>query len=274
MTKPLNVEAPEFTPPRKVSKTTRQQASEAPEYYPASLLREAVSIVNEKLKLEKKVDCKAAIREDKRELPRPISSDLSLRLPCERALIGGELFDQIFDVESEGGAEGGAGRNGDFPLRGMVGGATIRTVIQQRKVREILFILGVCRIRTAFRQQTGVSVGVEETLLEEDQFYAGENYRLRQRVEPMMQEILQLRLEMGKLLELISEMKTEIRQMGENSERNNNQRMTMVSPPATTTAHYQIASPTNWPRSAGGNPPLPTPMVGHLLNRRRLRDKF
>ena len=67
--------------------------------------------------------------------------------------------------------------------------------------------------------------------MEEDQFHTEENYRLRQRVDSMMQEILQLRLEMGKLLELISEMKTEIRQMGENSERNNYQRMvTMVLP--------------------------------------------
>ena len=42
MTKPLNVEAPEFTPTRKVSKTTEQLASEAAEYYPDSYLREAV----------------------------------------------------------------------------------------------------------------------------------------------------------------------------------------------------------------------------------------
>ena len=58
MTKPLNIEAPEFTPTRKVSKKTKQDlvASEAAEYYPRSLLREAVSIVNEKLKLDKKVE--------------------------------------------------------------------------------------------------------------------------------------------------------------------------------------------------------------------------
>ena len=265
MTKPLNVEAPEFTPTRKVSKTPskQQQDSEVAEYYPASLLREAVLIVNEKLKLEKKVAAPTAVtREDRGELPRQ-----TLRLPCERALIGGELFDQICDVESDGTMEGGAEGNGDFPpLSEVVGGATVRTVSQQRRVREILFVLGVCRMRTVLRQQTS---GVQETL-DEEQFYAEENYRLSQSTESIMREILQLRFEMGKLLELIREMKTQIRQMEENSTKNNNQRMVMMVPPptATTAPQYEIAIP-----RAQGNPPIPTPMVGHLLNRKRLKDK-
>ena len=264
---PLNVEAPEFTPTRKVSKTLpkqQQQGFEAAEYYPASLLREAVSIVNEKLKLEKKV----ATREDsKSELARQIFSDPA-RLPCERALIGGELFDEICDV-------GGAGRIGDFPLHEMVGAAAIRTVIQKRTVREFVFVLGVCRMRTSLRP--GVGVGVVQENLDEEQFYAEENYRLRQSAESMMQEILKLRFEMRKQLELISDMKTEIRRIRENIRRNNNQRMVMIVPPpspppitttTTTTPHYEIARP-----RSQGNPPIPTPMVGHLLNRRRLRDK-
>ena len=221
MTKPLNVEAPEFTPTRKVSKTTEQLASEAAGYYPDSLLREAVYIVNKNLRLEKKVDCNAAIREDRYELPKQIFSDTPLRLPSERALVGGELFDQI--CEDEETVDGGEGRNGDFPMREMVGGATMRTVTQQRKVRELLFILGVCRMRTTLRQQT---VGDGEESLDEYKFYTEEKKRLVQRIESMMQEILQMRFEFSKMLELISEMKTEINQMVER--RNNDQRMVMM----------------------------------------------
>ena len=267
MTKPLNVEAPEFTPTREVSKTTQQLASETAEYYSVSLLREAVYIVNEKLKLDQKVHSNAAIREEKSELPKQIFSDPPLRLPSERALIGGELFDQI--CEDEGPVEGGVGGNGrDLPLGGMVGGATTRTVTQQRKVRQVLFILGVCRIRSTLRQQT---VGDDEESLDEDQFYTEENNRLKRRIESMMQEILQMRFELSKMMELINGMKTEISQMGE--KRRNDQRMVKMVPSATTTAHRETARENNWPRRTEGNPPIPTPMLGHLLNRRRLRDK-
>ena len=271
MTKPLNIEAPEFNPTRKVSKKTKQDlvASEAAEYYPSSLLREAVSIVNEKLKLDKKVECKVStIREDKFEHPLLIPSE------SERALIGGELFDQISELEDGGRGEAGAGRNGDFPLREIVGGATVRTVLQQSKVREVLFILGVCRIRTALRHQTG---GDDDLLQEtaEDQFCTEENYRLRLRTESMMQEILKMRFQLGKLVEMIRDMKTDIGQMQMREKRNDNQRMVTMVPPlplmSTPPALYETSRPTRRPEE---NPPIPTPMVGHLLNRRRLRDRF